>query len=108
MYNPIDDAIRAALSNIVGPENVLTSPDSLEAYSHDETAGLRFAPEVVARVSSVEQVSAILQLAQRERVPVTPRGAGTGLSGGAVPAHGHLIWRKRKKAIGPERYLRHR
>jgi len=91
MYNHVTADILSALSEIVGPENVLSTTEALETYSHDETAGLSGAPEVAVRVNNVDQVSAILQLAQRERVPVTPRGAGTGLSGGAVPVHGGIV-----------------
>ncbi|MEA3341672.1 MAG: FAD-linked oxidase C-terminal domain-containing protein, partial [Chloroflexota bacterium] len=65
--------------------------ESLEPYTHDETVGLRADPEVVVRVRSAGQVAEILKLAQRERVPVTPRGAGYGLSGGAVPTCGGIV-----------------
>jgi glycolate oxidase len=91
MYNHVTPDILTALRQIVGPDNVLTSPDSLECYSHDETAGLSAVPEVVVRASSAAQVAEVLKLAQRERVPVTPRGAGTGLSGGAVPVYGGIV-----------------
>ncbi len=63
----------------------------MEPYTHDEVVGLRADPEVVVRVASAVQVSEVLKLAQRARVPVTPRGAGYGLSGGAVPAHGGVV-----------------
>jgi glycolate oxidase len=53
--------------------------------------GLRADPEVVVRVTSAEQVAEVFKLAQRERIPVTPRGAGYGLSGGAVPVLGGIV-----------------
>jgi len=90
-YNPVTPAIVDALAGIVGHDAVLTTPEALEPYSHDETVGLRAEPEVVVRVTSAEQVAAVLRLAQRERVPVTPRGAGYGLSGGAVPLCGGIV-----------------
>ncbi|MEJ2210409.1 MAG: FAD-linked oxidase C-terminal domain-containing protein [Anaerolineae bacterium] len=90
-YNPVTPAIVGALRRIVGDRAVLTTPEALEPYSHDETVGLWAAPEVVVRVTSAEQVAAVLRLAQRERVPVTPRGAGYGLSGGAVPLCGGIV-----------------
>jgi len=65
--------------------------EEMEPYSHDEVIGLQSYPEVVVRVTTAQQVSQIMQLAQRERVPVTPRGAGMGLSGGAVPTRGGII-----------------
>jgi glycolate oxidase len=83
-----------ALRQIVGPADVFFGPDDaerLEPYAHDETVGLRAAPEVVVRVTSAEQISQVFQLAQRERVPVTPRGAGYGLSGGSVAVYGGIV-----------------
>jgi glycolate oxidase len=91
MYQPVTPAAVRALEAIVGSENVLADMETLEQYSHDETVGLRAEPEVVVRVRSAEQISAILMLANRERIPVTPRGAGFGLSGGAVPVLGGLV-----------------
>jgi glycolate oxidase len=90
-YNPVTPAIVEALCRIVGDDGVLTTPEALAPYSHDETVGLRAEPEVAVRVTLTEQVAAVLRLAQRERVPVTPRGAGYGLSGGAVPLCGGIV-----------------
>lgn len=91
MYNKVDTAIVKALQEIVGGRNVLVDAEALEPYTHDEVVGLRADPEVVVRVTSVEQVADIFKLAQRERIPVTPRGAGYGLSGGAVPVQGGIV-----------------
>jgi len=90
-YGEVDETIVAELRNIVGAGRVLVDGDVVEPYSHDEVVGLRGRPEAVVRVASAEQVSAVLRLAQRERVPVTPRGAGYGLSGGAVPVLGGIV-----------------
>jgi glycolate oxidase len=70
-----------------GPEDA----ERLEPYAHDETVGLRAVPEIVVRVTSAEHISQIFKLAQRERVPVTPRGAGYGLSGGSVAVYGGIV-----------------
>ena len=91
MYNKVNAGILEALRQIVGEENVLSDATALEPYTHDETVGLRADPEVVVRVTSTAQVSAVFRLAQRERVPVTPRGEGYGLSGGAVAVHGGIV-----------------
>ncbi len=91
MYKPLTEAILLKLSEIVGEENLLVKTDAIEPYSHDEVAELHHAPEAVARVTNTAQVAAIMKLAQAERFPVTPRGAGQGLSGGAVPAVGGLV-----------------
>jgi glycolate oxidase len=90
-YRPVDDAIIKALCDIVGDDNVLAGTQEMEAYSHDETIGLWATPEVAVKVASANHVSEILQLAQRERIPVTPRGAGYGLSGGAVATEGGIV-----------------
>ena len=91
MYTKINAEIIQALRRIVGDANVLTDAERMEPYTHDHVVGLRADPEVVARVTSAGQVAEIFRLAQRERVPVTPRGAGYGLSGGAVPVHGGIV-----------------
>lgn len=90
-YNRVTPEIVASLRQIVGQDGVLTTPEALEPYSHDETVGLSAPPEVAVRVTSAQQVAQVLRLAQRQRVPVTPRGAGYGLSGGAVPLHGGIV-----------------
>ena len=90
-YTKINDAILARLRAIVGDENVLTSAEAREPYSHDEVAEIRHEPEAVVRVSTAQEVAGIMRLAQEAGFPVTPRGAGQGLSGGAVPAVGGLV-----------------
>lgn len=91
MYNKVTDAIISELSQIVGAENTLVRADAIEPYTHDHVVGLRADPEVVVKACSAEEVSEILRLAQREKIPVTPRGAGYGLSGGAVPVVGGIV-----------------
>jgi glycolate oxidase len=91
MYKQVTPEVVDALRGIVGQDDVFTDAETLEPYAHDETVGLRAEPEVVVRARSTEHVSAVLKLAQRERVPVTPRGAGYGLSGGAVPVCGGIV-----------------
>lgn len=91
MYRSVDEEIIAQLRGIVGAENVMTSAEDMEPYAHDEVVGLRGNPEVVVRVIRAAQVAGVMRLAQEYNVPVTPRGAGTGLSGGAVPVCGGII-----------------
>jgi glycolate oxidase len=93
-YNPVTGDLAAELARIVGAKNVLYGEaERLEPYSHDETAEREYAsmPEAVVRPGSTEEVSRIMALATRERVPLTPRGAGSGLSGGCVPALGGIV-----------------
>jgi glycolate oxidase len=91
MYFSVTQEHLETLRQIVGPENVLGDAEAMEPYTHDETVGLRADPEVVIRVTSTAQVSEVMRFAQRERVPVTPRGEGFGLSGGAVPVQGGIV-----------------
>jgi len=89
-YKKVSDNIIQELGKIVGGENVLS--EDIEDYGHDETFLLKpVLPEVVVKPKEREEVSEILKLANREIIPVTPRGGGTGLSGGAVPIYGGIL-----------------
>ena len=93
-YAPVTPGIAAELRRIVGAKYVIyADPEKLEALSHDEVAEPEYAhmPEAAVRPGSAEEISAILKLANRELIPVTPRGAGSGLSGGAVPVCGGIV-----------------
>jgi glycolate oxidase len=79
------------LRALLGADAVLTAGDAMARFGRDETEALFYAPEIVALPGTTEQVSAVLALASAARVPVTPRGAGTGLSGGALPVAGGLV-----------------
>ena len=90
-YNKITPDILAAMQAIAGADAIITERDGLEKYSRDETEDLSYYPEVVARPKSVAEVSALMKLCNEHLIPVTPRGAGTGLSGGALPIMGGLL-----------------
>jgi len=83
--------IVSQLQKIVGKEAVLTAKEDLNAYSYDGTATWAHMPEVVVLPTTTEQVSQILKLANENKIPVTPRGGGTGTSGGSVPIKGGII-----------------
>ena len=72
------------LIQILGSEYVFTDEETRVEYGHDETEDLSFPPSVVVKPSSVEEVSAVMKLANDHEFPVTPIGARTGLSGGAL------------------------
>lgn len=91
IYNKITEHILTAIKQIVGEDFVITERAGLERYSHDETEDLRYYPDVVVKPASTEQVAALLKLCNEHLIPVTPRGAGTGLSGGALPIMGGLL-----------------
>jgi len=90
-FNIITEAVFKRISEIVGWENVLTQPDELEKYSHDETEDLVYYPQAVVRPMNTLQVSQLMKLCNDHIIPVTPRGGGTGLSGGALPVMGGLL-----------------
>lgn len=90
-YNKITPLVLDAIMAIVGAGNVINQHDELEKYSHDETEDLVYYPEVVARPQTPEEVSALMKLCSENLIPVTPRGAGTGLSGGALAIKGGLL-----------------
>jgi glycolate oxidase len=77
--------------SIVGDNNVLVDEESLHHYSHDETEDLHYLPDVVVKPRTAEEISQLLQLCNGDKIPVTPRGAGTGLSGGALPHLGGVL-----------------
>jgi len=78
------------LINIVGRENVTTERHDLICYSYDATQ-MEYFPDAVAYPSSAEEVSRILKLANDEIIPVFPRGAGSGFSGGSLPKGGGIV-----------------
>ncbi|MGI6096532.1 MAG: FAD-binding oxidoreductase [Dethiobacteria bacterium] len=67
--------------------------EKMENYAHDEVAGEKYAhmPEVVVKPAAKEEIAAIVRLANKKLIPITPRGAGSGLSGGAVPVYGGIL-----------------
>lgn len=92
-YNSITRTILDQLKQIVGDRYVLTDTEKMEPYAHDEVTDSRYhhMPEVVVLPDAAEQVAEILKLANRELIPVVPRGAGTGLACGAVPIDGGIV-----------------
>ncbi|HDS09964.1 MAG TPA: FAD-binding protein [Firmicutes bacterium] len=91
MYNSISNVILDEMIKIFSGERVITDRERLEIYSHDEVPGFEFYPEVAVFPESSDEVSALMKLANEYLFTVTPRGAGTGLSGGALPLFGGVI-----------------
>lgn len=77
--------------HICGEKYVLVDEETLHHYSHDETEDLHFLPDLVIKPGSAEEISSILKVCNQYKIPVTPRGAGTGLSGGALPHLGGVL-----------------
>ena len=76
---------------IVGASNLSIEKEVLHHYASDETEDLHFLPDVVIKPGSAAEISGILKICNQYKIPVTPRGAGTGLSGGALPHLGGVL-----------------
>lgn len=81
------------LKRIVGEKNIIYEDrETLESYSKDESGKYySHLPDAVVKPSDSQQISEIMKIANRERIPVTPRGAGSGLSGGCIPIYGGIV-----------------
>ena len=86
----LSESVIRSLQGIAGIDNVLTSKEDRLCYAYDATNQI-FLPDAVVFPSNVEDVSKVLKLANTERFYVTPRGAGTGLSGGSIPVSGGVV-----------------
>jgi glycolate oxidase len=76
---------------IVGDENCIVDPSRLTTYECDGLTSFRVTPQMVVLPGSTDEVSRVLRLAHERGIPVVPRGAGTGLSGGALPVEGGIV-----------------
>ena len=86
----IEPRIRKALEAIVGKDQVATEPADLICYSYDATQQ-SFLPDVVVHPANAAEIAAIVKLANVELIPVFPRGAGSGFSGGSLPTRGGIV-----------------
>ncbi len=87
-----ESTLLAELGAALPDDAVVVDPASLEAYRHDRAVGVEAGvPQVVVRPSSTAQVSAVLAAAHARGVPVVPRGAGSGLAGGANAVDGCIV-----------------
>ena len=80
----------AELRSIVGTDNLNASPEDVVCYSYDGTP-TEWRPSAVVTPTTTLMVAEVVRLANRERIPIVPRGAGTGLSGGSVPSSDSLV-----------------
>ncbi|MEJ7625262.1 MAG: FAD-linked oxidase C-terminal domain-containing protein [Ferruginibacter sp.] len=81
----------AAFRLIVGESFVYTNTEEMHKYGKDETENLHFFPDIVVLPLTAEEISEVMKICNAEKIPVTPRGAGTGLSGGALPHLGGVV-----------------
>lgn len=90
-YGQITPELQEQLKAIVGEEFFHADEETLRHHASDETEDHVFMPNVVLRPGTPEEVAAILKLCDQHLIPVTPRGGGTGLSGGALPVKGGVV-----------------
>lgn len=91
MYNKVEIKDVEILKNIIGENDVFYGNEINPDYAHDELGGIEKMPEVLVKVTSTEQVSAVMKHAWERNIPVTVRGSGTGLVGSAVPVEGGIL-----------------
>jgi glycolate oxidase len=89
--NAITPQILEQFKLIVGSEYIFTDADSIEKYGKDETEQLHYAPQVIVKPRQASEIAQLLKVCNEHLIPVTPRGAGTGLTGGALPHLGGLV-----------------
>jgi glycolate oxidase len=87
----LEQSTLVALERIVGKENLLCTKEDLVCYGFDATPRLGRLPDAVVKPGNTQEVSDIVQMANRAGFKVIPRGAGTNLSGGSVPIQGGLV-----------------
>jgi glycolate oxidase len=90
-FNKIQLADISFFQSVVTEKYVLADADNLDRCASDETEDLHYLPEVVLQPGITEEVSRIMKYCNEHMIPVTPRGAGTGLSGGALPVWGGVV-----------------
>ena len=90
-FTPLSQTHIEELIKLLGSELVFTEPNVLQQYGHDETEDLLFLPEIVIKPREVEQISQLVKFCNQYQIAITPRGAGTGLSGGALPVCGGVL-----------------
>ncbi len=87
----LEEECTESFKKICGESNVITSDEGKTNYGQDHTESLHFMPQVVLRPRTAKEISAIMKICNTHKIPVTPRGAGTGLSGGALPNLGGVV-----------------
>lgn len=87
----VSKSVLDALCEKLGKENVVSEAEDLLVLGYDSTPGLHATPDVVVYPTDSEQVQAAIQIARDNQLPITPRGSGTGLSGGSIPVKGGMV-----------------
>ncbi len=90
-YKQLDEQDITFFQNILSAAYVITRQDDLEKYAHDATENLFFYPAVVLLPGNTSEIATIMRYCNSQQICVTPRGAGTGLSGAALPVYGGVV-----------------
>lgn len=91
-YGEVTDQVIKELTAIVGRDNISTKEHEIESYSIDEMPRSKpYAPQVIVKPTDTDSIAKLLAFANQKMIPVTPRGAGTGLCGGCVPIYGGIL-----------------
>lgn len=85
------ERISRDLAAVVGTDGVVVDPDELRVYETDGLTIFKARPDIVVLPHSAEEVARVVEVCHRENCPFVPRGAGTGLSGGALPLDGGVL-----------------
>ena len=91
MSEPISPSVLALLESVVGSQWVFKEPDRLLVYEADALASQPHPPQAVVLPSTTEEAARVVEILHEARIPVVPRGAGTGLSGGALAVEGGVV-----------------
>jgi glycolate oxidase len=97
----MEDAVLEEIKELIPSNRIFTKLEDLYSYSFDASFG-EYLPEVVVQPVSTEEVSELMKLANKYKIPVYPRGSATSLSGGSLPVRGGMVLdmtRMRKKLI---------
>jgi len=90
-YNKVSESQIKVFQQIVGQPFVIISEEDKAPYSKDYTEDLSYTPEVVIKPRTPQEIAEIMRYCNAHHIPVTPRGAGTGLSGAALPVYGGIV-----------------
>ncbi len=91
-YSEVTESIIKELTAIVGKDNVSTKEHEIEGFSSDEMPLAKpYAPQVIVKPTDSQSIAKLMAFASKKKIPVTPRGAGTGISGGCVPIYGGIL-----------------
>ena len=87
----VKEEIVSAFEQILGKDFIIVDKEQRLDYGHDKTEDYQFLPDIVLKPRTAEEISSVLKVCNRHKLPVTPRGAGTGLSGGALPVRQGVV-----------------